>query len=134
MLAWTDVSIDRPVAGDGGHCPLPLYAESSEHPTSSNLQKMKSGRCLGKKMLKFSADDRKPAFLTDELVPDSIPLLEVRGTVDDAVNEGQYGRFMGDSLSSLQFVDHGTKSVGLVCFPLKCEDSVITQHFTEVTC
>lgn len=85
-------------------------------------------------MLKFSADDRKPAFLTDELVPDSIPLLEVRGTVDDAVNEGQYGRFMGDSLSSLQFVDHGTKSVGLVCLPLKCEDSVITQHFTEVTC
>lgn len=41
---------------------------------------------------------------------------------------------MGDSLSSLQFIDHGTKSVGLVCLPLKCEDSVITQHFTEVTC
>lgn len=70
------------------------------------------------------------AFLTNELVPDPIPLLEVGGTVDDAVNEGQYGRFMGDGLRSLQFVDHGTESVGLVRLPLKCEDSTITRRNT----
>lgn len=39
----TDVSMDRPVAGDEDHCLLPLYAESSEHPTSSNLQKLNQG-------------------------------------------------------------------------------------------
>lgn len=72
----------------------------------------------------------RQAFLTDELVPGPISLLKVRCTVNDAVNEGQYSRFMGDGLSGLQFIDHSTESVGLVCLPLKYKDSTITHPNT----
>ena len=56
--------------------------------------------------------------LTDELVADAVALLQIGGAVDDAVDEGENGRLVGDGFRRLQLVDHGTEPMGLVRFSL----------------
>lgn len=79
-ISLADVSVDRPVAGDEDHCLLPLYAESSEHLTSSNLQKRNQEgvkpKTINKKRCWNSQQmTERQAFLTNELVPGPISLL-----------------------------------------------------------